>query len=517
MSDTKTQRGTAEGASEPCARRELVAAVLGGLGAAALLSGCDASGQPIGELEPLGDLQQGLAGNANVKFADTVAELRLLSGGLNSWIAVLSGYHTKGDGGGGLFYWSTTAALDNQGTIINLGAGFGPGWRRLFSGPTNVKWFGARGDATTNDAPAIQAAINYLETTGGELLFPPTLKSDGTAGHYLCTVTLDLDNTHGLALTGVSGLAASAPITKQPMLVYDGLGTLLRGRSVSHLRLSGIHFQASNENHMGDLLAFGRLSGEGDAGDITIERCGFQGQADTNSLINLNETICVTIRQSAFRTARVGIRGRDGSYSNAVTLDGANVFHSFSVSAIYNAGEAWLVNGAVFEGTHSDGTFSRAYDQDDSSARALTFQNCWCGDAPSNDDPRTWFRVKAIGLLFSNNYVGDGGDQSTALEVQAGSQGVVLIGGRLETPIGVNPVDGVVRGFSAIGVDGLTIANEGNISAGIAFGNFGTGNEMWLTSADGLVINDLRSTNPGAGSKQLWYDPADGNRVKFAP
>jgi hypothetical protein len=26
----------------------------------------------------------------------------------------------------------------------------------------------------------------------------------------------------------------------------------------------------------------------------------------------------------------------------------------------------------------------------------------------------------------------------------------------------------------------------------------------------------LRATNPGAGSKQFWYDPADGNRVKFA-
>lgn len=37
---------------------------------------------------------------------------------------------------------------------------------------------------------------------------------------------------------------------------------------------------------------------------------------------------------------------------------------------------------------------------------------------------------------------------------------------------------------------------------------------------DGLgayYLYRLRSTNPGAGSKALWYDPADGNRVKFAP
>ena len=31
-----------------------------------------------------------------------------------------------------------------------------------------------------------------------------------------------------------------------------------------------------------------------------------------------------------------------------------------------------------------------------------------------------------------------------------------------------------------------------------------------------ISIPQLRSTNPGAGSKELWYDPADGNRVKFA-
>jgi hypothetical protein len=38
-----------------------------------------------------------------------------------------------------------------------------------------------------------------------------------------------------------------------------------------------------------------------------------------------------------------------------------------------------------------------------------------------------------------------------------------------------------------------------------------------LTAPGGIVLPSLPSANPGAGSKQLWYDPADGNRVKFAP
>jgi hypothetical protein len=32
-----------------------------------------------------------------------------------------------------------------------------------------------------------------------------------------------------------------------------------------------------------------------------------------------------------------------------------------------------------------------------------------------------------------------------------------------------------------------------------------------------LAVDSMPAANPGAGTKQLWYDPADGNRVKFAP
>ena len=33
----------------------------------------------------------------------------------------------------------------------------------------------------------------------------------------------------------------------------------------------------------------------------------------------------------------------------------------------------------------------------------------------------------------------------------------------------------------------------------------------------GIVAAGLPNANPGAGSKALWYDPADSNRVKYAP
>jgi hypothetical protein len=73
------------------------------------------------------------------------------------------GYYAEGDGGGGIFRFDPLAsAADNGGTIIAPTAGSGRWLRDLVPGPLNVKWFGARGNGVANDAPAIQAAIDFL-------------------------------------------------------------------------------------------------------------------------------------------------------------------------------------------------------------------------------------------------------------------------------------------------------------------------------------------------------------------
>jgi polygalacturonase len=40
---------------------------------------------------------------------------------------------------------------------------------------------------------------------------------------------------------------------------------------------------------------------------------------------------------------------------------------------------------------------------------------------------------------------------------------------------------------------------------------------VWLNVNGKYKMPSLPSADPGAGSKQLWYDAADSNRVKFAP
>lgn len=69
------------------------------------------------------------------------------------------GYYTKGDGGGGQFYWDATSTeSDNGGTIIKATAITTGRWKRIYNDIIYVDWFGAKGDGTTDDYAAINAA-----------------------------------------------------------------------------------------------------------------------------------------------------------------------------------------------------------------------------------------------------------------------------------------------------------------------------------------------------------------------
>lgn len=103
---------------------------------------------------------------------------------------IVAGHFTSGDGGGGTFTWvpvSTQFPLisDDGGIIIRStiqqyqNAGY---FKRIFSGPVNVRWFGAKGDGSTDDTVAVHKARDAAKV--GTVYFPQSIDQWGAPMSY---------------------------------------------------------------------------------------------------------------------------------------------------------------------------------------------------------------------------------------------------------------------------------------------------------------------------------------------
>ncbi len=92
---------------------------------------------------------------------DTIAAMTAIASPTDGQLVTVRGYSATGDGGGGLFMWASASTVTaNGGTIFQKDGGGTGRWLRQYSGLVSVKAFGAKGDNSANDAPAIQAAVN---------------------------------------------------------------------------------------------------------------------------------------------------------------------------------------------------------------------------------------------------------------------------------------------------------------------------------------------------------------------
>ena len=120
-------------------------------------------------------------------------------------IAFIRSFAVDGDGGHGQFRLdkSSTATL-TPGMV--LAASGGGRWIRVFTGSINVRWFGARGDNTTDDTAALQACFDYctLGTPGG-VAFPIHI----SAGTYKLSSALTVWSAYSTHIYGDGPSASS--------------------------------------------------------------------------------------------------------------------------------------------------------------------------------------------------------------------------------------------------------------------------------------------------------------------
>lgn len=98
---------------------------------------------------------------SNQLIFDNIASLRANTN-VSVKEATVLGYYSKGDEGGGSFYWdSTSTEADNNGTIIKATSIATGRWKRLFEGSiVTPRWFGCRGDGVTDDSLRFQQTID---------------------------------------------------------------------------------------------------------------------------------------------------------------------------------------------------------------------------------------------------------------------------------------------------------------------------------------------------------------------
>ena len=233
-------------------------------------------------------------------------------------------------------------------------------WVRKFDGPVNVRWFGAKGDGTTNDGPAFAAAIAYLRATGvnGDQYYQGSPKLFIPAGHYfLGTATLDLNHT----------------------LVVEGEGSGLAGGRATKLRWSaaatGIRVQRHNTSGAEATIASGQKGGDGSIIRGLNLVGGFEGNEGEFHGIHLRARAVI---EDCFISDFQG----DGIHSNVVT--GGSPEGNANNSVINRVSVYRCRKGLFFDGVDSnaclvsmlEASANRTWGIDDSSFLGNNYVGC---------------------------------------------------------------------------------------------------------------------------------------------
>jgi hypothetical protein len=250
---------------------------------------------------------------------DTIADLKALTvASLSLEVVDVLGYSAAGDGGGGLFrYDSASVVAPNLGTVFvpNIGGGR---WLRVYSGPLNVRWFGAKGDGATDDYAAIQAALSTVPTNGGQVYAP--------AGEYLIKTKLTIATRSTLFGEGgseTSSVDSATIIAKAATLATTAIE--LTSASSNLFDLSVVCAPGNGGNGI-DILANGCC-----LRNVTVSGAGQDGiRIGDDAGVNANSWSLINVNSSG--------NTRHGVYLNDLNFN-ANAGHASRLACLGNTGD----------------------------------------------------------------------------------------------------------------------------------------------------------------------------------
>lgn len=153
-----------------------------------------------------------LKGNGTINHSVlTVDDLSNISNPQDNDICII----TDKDRGGTFIYRSAEAAVNNGGTIFN-------GWCREYSGPVNVKWFGAKGDGITDDIVVINNVLdNFLNV---EIKY----------NTFAVSLPLNIRSGHNIVGNGTIKIISSSP-----SILRNNTGTTVSGVTIRDITFDG--------------------------------------------------------------------------------------------------------------------------------------------------------------------------------------------------------------------------------------------------------------------------------------
>lgn len=197
-------------------------------------------------------------------FVDNIVQMKALTGLTTGVYIQVAGYYTKSGMGGGLFYYdSTSIATVDDGAIIAPNTISGR-FLRVNSSEYTPQMWGAKADGVTDDAPRIQAALNYLSSYN-TLSFP--------SGNYLIGSTLTIPTSY-IEIKGKAKITAKSNTNFEYMML---------GTSVTGVSISGLEFDANKSGRStGQNIRFmgvGFLSSvDCSISEVTVRNClGYNG------------------------------------------------------------------------------------------------------------------------------------------------------------------------------------------------------------------------------------------------